>query len=236
MNYYKRKKREMREIYSNRTKKGYSFESVEKEIIKKYGKDYNKGHTLHNSISEIPSDYKTPDKFSDDFGLLLRKEGIKEHSICFPINVRSDFGSMMSFPFSVSENPEDYINTTFMDRTRDMVRGNMMTSHFNYTIGNQTNWLSERIEKKQNVVNPDEMTQRICYTLRFNELNLMSEFVSKYRSDEVFYCKVRVGDEIVRNTIGDITEYYNEMNFIEFEDRSKKHDEFYNQKYNRNVG
>jgi len=54
MNYYKKKKLYNKELY--------------KQIV---------SNTTHNTITEIPKDYKKPIGFHHDFGLLLNKEGIK---------------------------------------------------------------------------------------------------------------------------------------------------------------
>ena len=240
MNYYKRKKKQN---YKTNTQSPIfneiKFKLMEKKLIEMYGKDYYKGYTKHNGLNEIPPDYVKPEGFNDDFGLLLKREGIKEHSLCFPKHkghkVGSMVGSMMSFPFCLDENPDDYINTTFMDRRNYMVRGNMITLHFHYHIGNQTSWLSKKIEKNQNVVNPDKLTEMMCFSLWFNNLNLMNEFVTKYESEDLFYCKVRLRDKIIRNVVGDKIEYYNEIDFIGFEDRSVQHKEYYDKLYGQNV-
>ena len=217
---------------------------IEDKVKDTYGNDFKKHYKFntHNGLSKIPKDYKVPKGYLDDFGLLLKREGIEEHSICYCGSYQPTFPDMgmvmsgFSFPFSMSENPDDYINTTFVNKGTEMVKQNQITTSFNYFIGNQTNWRTQKIEKGENVVDVESLTSELTYTLVFDKYGQdMTEFVKKFKSDESFYIKVKVDSDILENTFLGKTEYYCELLFKEFEDRSEQHEKFYEKSYGQMV-
>ena len=182
-------------------------------------------NTTHNTITEIPKDYKKPIGFHHDFGLLLNKEGIKKHTICFNGNYSNGYG-YMEFPFTMGENPNDYVNTSFIPKS-PLVESPSPTSEsiiqgeFDLSIGNQWTWR----DKTESLIPEFEDDNIFIWSMYFSNKKDVSDFKKKYEGSNPFYVNVELSP-ILRMDSCERVEYYCELNFKGYDKRDTM-EEFY---------
>ena len=174
------------------------------KIIENFGGQY---------VNDLPSDYKPPHNFCDDLGLLLWKQGLKEHRIHLQFN-RTDIGlgmevGMVTFPTTYDKNPYDFVNTTFCSVSHKMMEMNengmsYWSGNFGFGLKNQMMWLKHP--------NPEELTRELVMSVVFPEgRTQFMKFGNKLKSSypRGIYGKFKVSPLIrKRNPINKMIEFY----------------------------
>ena len=177
------------------------------KITKNFGGQY---------VNELPSDYTKPDGFSDDLGLLLWEQGLKDHRIYFQMN-KSVMGvnyGHIGFPTTYGKNPYDYVNTSFCpidSQVQGVEEGGMFywTTYFGFILGNQMMWL------KTTHPNLSELTETIMVSMVFPKgQSQMKKFGQSIWNNEGGYGKFKVSPLIrKRSPINNKDEYYSVLIF-----------------------
>lgn len=177
------------------------------KITKTFGGQY---------VNEIPSDYKKPDGFIDDLGLLLWEQGLKDHRIYFQMNktvMGMNYGHV-GFPTTYKKNPYDYVNTSFCpidSQVQGVEEGGMFcwTTVFGFVIGNQMMWL------KTTHPNPVELTETIMISMVFPKgQSQMKKFGQSIWNNDGGYGKFKVSPLIrKRHPINNEDEIYSVLIF-----------------------
>jgi len=181
------------------------------KITKNFGGQY---------VNELPSDYKKPDGFCDDLGLLLGEQGLKDHRIYFQMNktvpglpMEMNYGHI-SFPTTYNKNPYDYVNTSFCpidSQVTGFEKGGMFfwSTDFQFCLGNQMMWL------KTTHPNPDKLTESIMISMVFPKgQSQMRKFGQSIWDNNGGYGKFKVTPPIrKRNRLINKVEFYSVLIF-----------------------
>ena len=171
----------------------------------------------------LPSDYKIPEGYNQDLGLLLHREGIKNHSLCFMGNPNPNpYYDHLEFPFSMDENPKDYVNTTFIPKKGLQSKYNEVMGVFQLGLGNQWTW---RNKTEKLIPMFEETTDVFCYTIQFNTIEEMKVFMNHYEKSNPLYVSVEVSFLEKVEFLGN-TEYFCVLKYKGIEKRQNR-EEFY---------
>lgn len=180
------------------------------KITKNFGGQY---------VNELPSNYKTPDNFCDDLGLLLWKQGLKEHRIHLQFNNTELFlfgleGGLTTFPTTYNKNPYNFVNTTFCSVSHQMMEMcengmSFWSGNFGFGIKNQMMWLKHP--------NPKELSSELVMSVVFPKgRTQFMKFGNKLKSSypNGIYGKFKVSPLIrKRNPINNKVEFYSVLIF-----------------------
>ena len=177
------------------------------KITKNFGGQY---------VNELPSDYKKPDGFCDDLGLLLGEQGLKDHRIYFQMNIEvmgMNVGRII-FPTIYNKNPYDFVNTSFCPIDSQIMgfeKGGMFfwSTDFQFCLGNQMMWL------KTTHPNPDKLTESIMISMVFPKgQSQMRKFGQSIWDNNGGYGKFKVTPPIrKRNRLINKVEFYSVLIF-----------------------